>query len=250
VGVQRRRLALTVFDGTFDGIELLTAFRIPSDGMPPMPLTDLALRKLKPKDRPYKLADGEGMYLLVKRDGARCWRMDYRFGGKRRTLAFGVYPDVALAAARVKREAARKQLAAGIDPAHQRKLDKIAAATRSGNTFRAVAEELLEKRALENRAPVTLEKTRWLLEFAYPYIANRPIAEITAPELLTVLRSVEARGRYETARRLRSTCGMVFRLAIVTGRAQRDPTQDLRGALIAPRVKHRATIVEPKAIGD
>ncbi len=214
-----------------------------------MPLTDIAVRKARPRDKPFKLSDADGMYLLVKPDGGRCWRMDYRFVGKRGTLSFGIYPEVTLAAAREKREIARKQLTAGIDPGHQRKLDKLTAATRTGNTFRAVAEELVEKMTREGRAPVTLDKKRWLLEFAYPYIGNRPIAEITAVELLAALRSVEARGRYETARRLRSTCGMVFRLAIVTGRAERDPTQDLRGALIAPRPKHRAAIVEPKAIG-
>src|SRR5207248_2862301 len=140
--------------------------------------------------------------------------MDYRYGGKRRTLAFGVYPEVSLAAAREQRDASKKQLSSGIDPGHQRKLDKLTANTRSGNTFRAIAEELVEKCVREGNAGATLVKKRWLLDFAYPYIGNRPIAEITALELLALLRSVEARGRYETARRLRSTCGMVFRLAI------------------------------------
>ena len=214
-----------------------------------MPLTNLAVLNTKLKTKPYKLADGEGMYLLVQPDGALYWRMDYRFNGKRGTLAFGVYPDVSLATARAKRAEVKKQLSAGIDPGHQRKLDKLAALTRGGNTFRAVAEELLTKMNNEGRAPVTLDKTRWLLELAHPHIGTRPIAEITPPELLAALRSVEARGRYETARRLRSTCGMVFRLAIATGRAERDPSQDLRGALVTPKTKHRAAIVEPKAIG-
>jgi integrase len=120
---------------------------------------------------------------------------------------------------------------------------------RGANTFRAISDDLLAKMTNEGRALVTLDKTRWLLEFAYPQIGDRPIAEITPPELLTALRSVEARGRYETARRLRSTCGMVCRLAIATGRAERDPSQDLRGALVTPKTKHRAAIVEPKAIG-
>ena len=214
-----------------------------------MPLTDVAVRNLKPKSRPYKLADGGGMYLLVRPDGGRCWRLDYRFNSKRKTLAFGVYPEVTLAVAREKRERARKLLDGGIDPGFQRKLDKLAAATRSGNTFQILAEELLEKMTRENRAPATLKKTQWLLEFAYPHIGARPIAEITSFELLAVLRSVEARGRYDTARRLRSTCGMVFRFSIATGRAEHDPTPALRGALVAPQTKHRAAIVEPKAIG-
>jgi integrase len=116
-------------------------------------------------------------------------------------------------------------------------------------TFRLVAEELVAKMQREGRAPATLAKTWWLLEFAFAAIGDRPIAKVTAVELLDVLRKIEARGTYETARRLRSTCGMVFRYAIATGRAERDPSVDLRGALTTPKVKHRATIIEPTAIG-
>jgi integrase len=175
--------------------------------------------------------------------------MDFRYAGKRGTLAFGVYPIVSLAEAREKRDAARKQLASGIDPAAKRKLDKVAAAIGAANTFRAVAEEWLAKRTHEGRAEATLSKTRWLLSFAYEAIGERPIAQITAPELLFALRKVEARGRYESARRLRGTCGQVFRYAIQTGRAERDPSADLRGALTAPVEKHRPAITEPRAIG-
>ena len=214
-----------------------------------MSLSDLAVRNARPKARPYKISDGEGLYLLVQTNGVRCWRMDYGFLGKRKTLAFGVYPTVSLAAARAKRMEAKKQLSEGIDPSHQRKLDKLAALMRGRNTFRAVAEDLLDKMTREGKASTTIEKTRWLFELVYLDIGERPIAEITAPEMLIPLRRVEARGRYETARRLRSTCGMVFRLAIATGRADRDPTPDLRGALVTPKPKHRAAIVEPKAIG-
>jgi integrase len=138
-------------------------------------------------------------------------------------------------------------LSAAADPSTHRRLEKLTAA--SGNAFPAVAEEALVKLEREGRADVTLAKKRWLLDFAYPAIGERPVAEITAPELLAVLRKVEARGRYETARRLRSTCGMVFRYAIATGRAERDPSVDLRGALTAPKVIHRATIVDPAGIG-
>jgi integrase len=214
-----------------------------------MPLTDLAVRNAAPKPSQYKLADRGGLYLLVRPDGARYWRMDYRWGGKRRTLAFGVYPTVSLAEAREKRDAAKKQLAAGIDPAAQRKLDKIAAAESHKNTFRLVADEWLEKLSREGKAPATLDKTKWLIGLACDVIGDRPVAEVGAPELLHVLRRVEARGRYETARRLRSTCGQVFRYAIATGRAERDPSADLRGALTAPQVKHRAAVTEPAAIG-
>jgi len=138
----------------------------------------------------------------------------------------------------------RKYLAAGIDPSIKRKLDKQAA----GNTFRVVAEELLKKLEREGRAPATLAKQRWLLDFALAAFGERPIAEITALEILALLRRIEVRGKYETARRLRSTCSMVFRYAIATARAERDPSADLRGALTAPKVTHRAAIIEPNAI--
>ena len=214
-----------------------------------MPLTDIAVRNAPSKPFPYKMSDGGGLYLLVRPDGARYWRMDYRCGGKRGTLAFGVYPTVSLAEAREKRDAAKKQLAAGIDPAAQRKLDKIAAVTSRQNTFRLVAGEWLEKLSREGKAAATLSKSKWLIDLACEVIGERPVAEIGHPELLHVLRRVEARGRYETARRLRSTCGQVFRYAIATGRAARDPSYDLRGALTAPKVKHRAAVTDPSAIG-
>lgn len=214
-----------------------------------MPLTDRAVRNAKGRSTPYKLTDGGGLYLLVQPNGGRYWRMDFRFAGKRRTLAVGVFPTMSLAEAREQRTMARKQLASGIDPAAQRKLDKVAAIMAADNTFRAVAEEWLAKLASERRAATTLEKIRWLLDFAYPTIGTRPVAHITAPEVLIALRGVEKRGRRESARRLRSVCGRVFRYAIATGRAERDPSADLRGALAAPTVKHRPAITEPKAIG-
>jgi integrase len=210
-----------------------------------MPLTDTAIRAAKLRRKAVKLSDGGGLYLLIQPRGAKLWRLAYRFGGKQKTLAFGIYPTVSLANARARREAAKKLLADNVDPSLQRKLDKQA----SFISFRLVAEELLDKMEREGRAAATMVKTRWLLEFAFAALGERPIAKISAPELLAVLRKIEARGKYETARRLRSTCGMVFRYAIASGRAERDPSIDLRGALITPKVKHRATIVEPKAIG-
>jgi integrase len=210
-----------------------------------MPLTDTAIRNAKPGLMLIKLSDGGGLHLLIQAHGAKLWRMAYRHGGKQKTLAFGVYPAVSLAEARARRDAAKKLLGEGVDPSTQRKLDKQASAI----TFRLVAEDLLNKMRREGRAAATLVKTQWLLEFAYPIIGERPIAKVTALEVLDVLRKIETRGKYETARRLRSTCGMVFRFAIATGRAERDPSVDLRGALTAPQVKHRATILEPAAIG-
>ncbi len=210
-----------------------------------MALTDIAIRKTKPCTKPFKLTDGAGLHLLVAPTGAKLWRLAYRFGGKQKTLALGAYPIVTLAAARSARDTARNLLSTGIDPSVKRKLDKQSARI----TFRVIGEELLEKLKREGRAPRTLVKTRWLLDVAYAAFGDRFIAHITAPEILLVLRRVEARGRYETARRLRSICGMVFRYAIATGRADRDPSADLRGALITPTVRHRAAILEPKAVG-
>jgi integrase len=210
-------------------------------------LNDTRVRATKPCQRPIKLSDSGGLYLLIAPHGSKLWRLAYRFGGKQKTLAIGAYPTFTLKAARDKREEAKRLLASGVDPSTQRRLDKQIAST--GNTFKAVAEEVLAKLEKEGRADVTLTKKRWLLDFAYPAFGDRPIAQITAPEVLSVLRRVEARGRYETARRLRSTCGMVFRYAIATGRAERDPSSDLRGALTSPKVNHRAAIVDPVGIG-
>jgi len=210
-----------------------------------MPLNDTAIRNAKSGKKPVKLSDGGGLYLLIQPHGTKLWRQAYRINGKQKTLAFGIYPTVSLADARARRDAAKKHLEDGGDPSVQRKIDKQA----RGNSFRLVAEELVDKMRREGRAPATLTKTQWLLDFAYAVIGDRPVAKITAPELLAVLQKIEARGTYETARRLRSTCGMVFRYAIATGRAERDPSVDLRGALTTPQVKHRATIIEPTAIG-
>jgi integrase len=208
-------------------------------------LNDTRVRTAKPADRPIKLSDSGGLYLLIKPNGSKLWRLAYRFAGKQKSLAFGVYPEVTLKHAREKRDEAKRLLVDNVDPSMQHRLEKLKAAS----TFRAVAEEVLVKLEREGRADVTLAKKRWLLDFAYPAIGERPIADITALEVLAVLRKVEARGRYETARRLRSTCGIVFRYAIATGRAERDPSLDLRGALTTPKVVHRAALVDPVEIG-
>lgn len=211
-------------------------------------LTDTRVRNAKPAQRPIKLSDAGGLHLLVQPHSSKLWRMAYRFAGKQKTLALGIYPTVSLQEAREKRDAAKRLLAKGIDPSTQRRLERQAARM-PGSTFKDVAEELMLKLGREGRADATLTKKRWLLQFAYPSIGHRPIAEITAPELLSVLRRVEERGCYETARRMRSTFGTVFRFAIATGRAERDPAADLRGALTSPKVTHRAAIIDPPAIG-
>jgi integrase len=214
-----------------------------------MSLSDAHVRNAKRGRKPRKISDGGGLFLLIQPTGSKLWRLAYRYGGKQQTLALGVYPTVSLANARSGREQAKRLLAQGVDPSVHRRKARQAAAASAANTFRLVGDELMAKHEREGRAPVTLNKNRWLLSLAYGAIGDRPVSDIIAPELLDVLRAVERRGRYETARRLRSCCGMVFRYAIATGRAERDPSADLRGALTAPQVNHRATIVDPKGIG-
>jgi integrase len=215
-----------------------------------MGLTALAIKAAKGREKQYKLADSGGLHLLVLPSGQRYWRMNYRYLGRYKTLAFGVWPDVDLADARAKRDDARKLLANGRDPSEQNKLDKIAASVAAANTFKAVAEEWYAKAEKEGLAPATLNKIRWLLDFAYPSLGNRPIAEILPHELLLVLRKFEAKGRHESAKRLRSTCGQVFRYAIATARANRDISADLRGALASVKVTHRAAITRPMEVGS
>jgi integrase len=216
-----------------------------------MSLTDFAVKAAKGKPKPYKMADGGGLYLLVKPDGGRYWRLDYRIHGKRKTLAVGVYPQVTLADARSAREEARSHLRDGVDPSAQKRVNAIAARVAAGNTFKMVAEEYKEKRKREGLAAVTLEKLEWLLgQYLYPSLGSRPIGEIEAPELLEALRGAEQRGLLETAARLRSVCGRVFRYAIATGRAKRDPSADLRGAIATAKPKHHAAILEPIGVGE
>ncbi len=214
-----------------------------------MPLTDTRARNAKATLNPRKLSDGGGLFLLVQPNRSKLWRLAYRFAGKQKTLALGIYPTVSLAEARSSRDDAKKLLARGIDPSAQRKANKRIERAATDNSFRIVAGEVVSKLQREGRAQATLIKKRWLLGFALSAFGDRPVAEITASELLTLLREIEGRGLYETARRLRSTCGMVFRYAIATGRAERDPSVDLRGALTTHQVSHRATIVDPAGIG-
>ncbi|MDO8874634.1 MAG: tyrosine-type recombinase/integrase [Pseudolabrys sp.] len=211
-------------------------------------LKNTQIVQAQPKSRDYKLTDFEGLCLLVRPTGAKLWRLNYRFAGKQKSLALGAYPTVTLADARERRDAARKLLANGTDPSVKRRLEKIAAAA-GGSTFRDVAEELLAKQIREGCAEMTAKKNRWLLEPAIQAFGARPIGEVTAPELLYALRKFENRGRFESARRMRTVAGMVFRYAIATGRATRDISLDLRGALTAPKTKHRAAITAPVQVG-
>ncbi|WP_063695504.1 tyrosine-type recombinase/integrase [Bradyrhizobium embrapense] len=214
-----------------------------------MPLSDAACRAAKSAEKPYKISDGGGLHLLVEKNGSRLWRQAYRFDGKQRLIALGAYPAVSLGDARTARDANKALLAKGVDPSAQRKLDRSAARIARTNTFRIVADELIAKFEAEGDAPKTIEKKNWLIGLLAGDVGDRPIAEIAASELLDALRKIERRGRYDTARRARSLAGRVFRYAIATGRAERDPSGDLAGALISPKVQHRAAITEPKAVG-
>jgi integrase len=210
-----------------------------------MALSDVTVRKAKPADKAQRLFDGGGLYLEVSPAGGKLWRWKYRIAGKEKRLSLGTYPDTGLADARAKHAAARKLLAAGIDPGEQRKAEKAATQERRANTFAAVAAELLAQRA-KKLAPGSVERERRLLENDLtPHVGNVPIADVTAPMLLRALRKVEHRGAVETAHRARMLASQVFRYAIATGRADRNPAADLLGALSQPETKHFASLTEP-----
>lgn len=214
-----------------------------------MALTDTAIRNAKPKDKPYKVADSQGLYLLVNPRGSKLWRVKYRMNGVERKLALGSYPEITLAEARSARDAARRQLAHAIDPNVAKRQARIEASIRAGNSFANVAEELIEKREKEGVSPRTLEKQRWLLRLLGSEFGRRPVSEITPAELLHELKKQERRGRLETAKQVRAFASRVFRYAAATARAERDPAQMLLGALIQPKVKHFAAITDPDSFG-
>lgn len=206
----------------------------------PISLSDAKARSAKPKDRPYKLSDGEGLFLLVNPNGSKYWRLKYFYAGKEKLLALGVYPEVSLSDARVRRADARKALAAGKDPSMQKQELKRLAVLRSEHSFESLAREWHKKR-LHEWSPSTARLTMNRLEqHILPGLGPRPIAEITPPEVLSVLRVVEERGALETARRAMQMCGKIFMYAIATGRAERNPVPELRGALKAPVTKHHS----------
>ena len=212
-----------------------------------MPLTEARCRSAQPGTKLQKLTDGRGLQLWLQPTGARLWRFAYRFGGKQKLLALGVYPTVTLARARQAREDARNLMADGLDPALEKK--RQAEALANVPTFRSIADEYGAKLRRELRSEATIAKTEWLLGFANAEFGPNPIGRIATPAILKVLQSLEARERYKSARRPRSTIGSVFRYAIATARAESDPTHALRGALTHVKATPRAAITDAKKFG-
>jgi integrase len=213
-------------------------------------LTDAKLRALKPRNTLYRVADSDGLAVEIPVSGAPRWRYRYRFAGKAKMLSLGTYPTIPLAQARLRRDAARAQLASGVDPsAHKQAAKEATAQTQeSERTFRQVAGIWLER---QHVAEVTANKARWIFDnFLFPDLGDRSIREIGSRELLDTLRKVEDSGRLDTASRAKIKAGQVFRFAVLEGWVDSDPTASLRGALKAPKVKHHAAIVEPKKVGE
>jgi len=212
------------------------------------PLSDTKVRTVKPQPKEVKLFDGGGLFLLVAPTGGKLWRFKYRFAGKEKKLTFGTYPEISLADARQRREEARKLLAKGVDPGEIKKAQKAALVAVAENSFEVVAREWHSKFSSAwsaSHAETTLGRLKLDV---FPVLGARPITEIKAPELLAMLRRIESRGALETAHRVRTICGQVFRYAVATGRAERDLAADLKGALPPYKKGHLAAIVDPKDV--
>ncbi len=215
-------------------------------------LSATAINNAKPKDKPYKLADEKGLYLLIQSTGSKLWRFDYRFLDKRKTLALGSYPDVSLSHARDKRDKARSLLASDppIDPSENRKAEKSSKLLSSENSFEVIAREWWQTH-MKNKAASHKDKVIRRFElYLFPWIGSKPIADITAPQMLQVVKRIETLNKLETAHRALQTAGQVFRYAVQTGRAIRDVTVDLKGALPPTSIKHMAAFTDPKQIAE
>ena len=215
-------------------------------------LSATAINNAKPKDKPYKLADEKGLYLFIQATGSKLWRFDYRFLGKRKTLALGSYPDVSLSHARDKRDKARNLLSIDppIDPSENRKAERSSKLLSSENSFEVIAREWWQTH-MKNKAASHKNKVIRRFElYLFPWIGSKPITDITAPQMLQVVKRIETLNKLETAHRALQTAGQVFRYAVQTGRAIRDVTVDLKGALPPTSIKHMAAFTEPKQISE
>jgi integrase len=209
-------------------------------------LTETAIKAAKPREKPYKESDARGLYLLIAPTGARLWRLKYRHGGVEKLLALGAWPDVSLKRAREKRDDARKLIADGIDPAARRKAERMAAV----DTFSALAREYLDvqRKALH---PKTIKKAQWLLDdWLDKHMGSIPVRQVTAADVLAVCRRLQAKEKRESAHRVRALASRVMRYGVATGRCERDPCGDLRGALEPIGARNRAAITEPGKLGE
>lgn len=216
---------------------------------PAVKLTDSEIESLAVESKSYKRADGRGLYIFVAPTGSKLWRMNYRYEGRQKTLSFGAWPIVTLEEAREKCIKAKRLLKQDIDPGGVRKSIRPGRKRADPDSFNSIADEFLHKRRLDGLAETTLAKKAWLLDFAREGVGAMPITDIKPADVLSVLREVEARGTYETAKRLRTTIGEVFRYAVATLRAETDPTPVLRGALISPKTRHMPAITEEDEFG-
>ena len=213
-------------------------------------LADIKIRNAKSKEKAYKLANEKGLYLLITPQDSKCWRFKYRFGGKEKVLAIGMYPEISLSEAREKHNEARKQLANEIDPGIFKQVSKRAEWLATENSFEAVAREWFSKYAPGWEKSHSVKILSRLEKNVFPWIGKSTIAEVEPPQLLSVLRRIEARGALDTVHRVHQYCGKIFRYAIAIGKCKRDPSADLRGAIPPARVKHRAAILEPNKLAE
>jgi len=214
------------------------------------PLTNTEVKNAKPLGKPYKLFDGGGLFLLVKPNGSKWWRLKYLIDGKEKLLSMGVYDDVSLQSARERRDEARKLLAAGVDPGENRKAVKLARAEKNANTFEVIAREWAQKQSKVWTPRNKIKITNWLEKDLFPWLGNRPITEISAVDLKRALERIESRGAQHIAHRILQTCGQIFRYAVASGRVTHNPCPDLKGSLAPIRKNHYAAITEPKLLGD
>ncbi|MBM4226666.1 MAG: DUF4102 domain-containing protein, partial [Gammaproteobacteria bacterium] len=215
-----------------------------------MQLSDVAIRKAKPREKPYKLSDGRGLYLLVYPNGRRGWRLKFRWLGKEQLLSLGPYPDVSLSTAREKCDESRRLLAQGINPSDARRSAKLASALNAASTFEAIAREWFQTN-LTKWVPDHANRTlRRLERHVFPWLGKRPIVELTAADFLPHLRRVEQTGALETTHRVLNLCSQVMRYGVATARLTHDPTVSLRGALATPTVRHFSTVTDPSRLGE
>jgi len=218
-----------------------------------MPLTDVAIRNAKPREKPYKVGDTLGLFLLVQPSGGKLWRVKYRIDGKEKKLAIGIYPQVGLAEARRRRDAARELVAAGKDPGREKQREKVRSRIQAETTFDAIAAEFCQKRRRDGQkawAVSTATRSEYLLSLLKGSIGKLPITDIEPADVLIAVRKIERKGQLESARRTLQLAGAVFRYAVATARLSSDPTRDLRGALTAPTVTHYGAIIDPARVGE